>query len=428
MGASCLSAGKVSGNDEEFIAMKIIKAASKKLDKIYNRGLNRQARVEEKVKKIIDDVRLFGDEALLKYTRKFDGVKMMPRQLKVSEIEISGAYANISPNFVSSLKVVIENVNRFYRKQMRKSWRIKGVEGAVLGENYTPLEKVGIYIPAGTAPLVSTVYMTVLPAKLAGVKKIVLVSPPDKNGYINPHILVIADLLKVDEIYRVGGAQGIAALAYGTKTIPRVDKVVGPGNIYVSEAKRQVFGMIDIDMIAGPTELVVIANRFSDPKFIIADLRAQAEHAKGLAILITNSKALAKEVKSQLDGDNGYIILTKNLKQACEIANKIAPEHLEILVQNPKGLLKNIKNAGAVFLGPYSPTAVGDYVAGPSHVLPTGGTARFFSGLSVSDFVKSSHIISYSKKALEKMREPLEKIAGIEGLQKHVDSVKARFI
>jgi len=408
--------------------MKIIKAASKKLDKIYNRGLCRQVRVEEKVRKIIDDVRLFGDEALIKYTKKFDGVKMIPRQLKVSEIEISGAYANISPNFVSSLKVVIENVNRFYRKQLRKSWRIKGVEGAVLGENYTPLEKVGIYIPAGTAPLVSTVYMTVLPAKLAGVKKIVLVSPPDKNGYINPHILVIADLLKVDEIYRVGGAQGIAALAYGTKTVPKVDKIVGPGNIYVSEAKRQVFGLVDIDMIAGPTELVIIANRFSDPKFIVADLRAQAEHAKGLAILITNSKGLAKEVKSQLDGDNGYIILTKNLKQACEISNKIAPEHLEILVQNPKELLKNIKNAGAIFLGPYSPTAVGDYVAGPSHVLPTNGTARFFSGLSVCDFMKSCHIISYSKKALEKMREPLEKIAGIEGLQKHVDSVKSRFV
>ncbi|MBU1923693.1 MAG: histidinol dehydrogenase [Candidatus Omnitrophica bacterium] len=407
--------------------MKIIKAASKKLEKIYNRGLTRQIRIEEKVRKIIDDVRLFGDEALIKYTKKFDGVKLLPRQLKVSEIEISGAYANISPNFVSSLKVIIENVNRFYRKQLRKSWRIKGIEGAVLGENYTPLEKVGIYIPAGKAPLVSTVYMTVLPAKLAGVKKIVLVSPPDKNGYINPHILVIADLLKVDEIYRVGGAQAIAALAYGTKIVPRVDKIVGPGNIYVSEAKRQVFGLVDIDMIAGPTELVIIANRFSDPKFIVADLRAQAEHAKGLAILITNSKALAKEVKLQLDGDNGYIILTKNLKQACEIANKIAPEHLEILVQNPKGLAKNIKNAGAIFLGFYSPTAVGDYVAGPSHVLPTSGTARFFSGLSVYDFVKSCHVISYSKKALEKMREPLEKIAGIEGLQKHVESVKARF-
>ena len=408
--------------------MKIIRFTSKKLEKIYNRGQLRQLRVEEKVRKIIDDVRLIGDDALIKYTRKFDKVKLSQRQLKVSQIEISGAYANISPHFVSSLKVVIENVNRFYRKQLRKSWRIKGTEGVVLGENYTPLEKVGVYIPAGTAPLVSTVYMTVLPAKLAGVKKIVLISPPDKNGYINPHILVVADLLKVDEIYRVGGAQGIAALAYGTKTIPKVDKIVGPGNIYVSEAKRQVFGMVDIDMIAGPTELVVIANRFSDPKFIVADLRAQGEHAKGLAILITNSKGLAKEVKSQTDGYNGYIILTKNLKQAAEIANKIAPEHLEILVQNLQKLLRDIKNAGAIFLGPYSPVALGDYVAGPSHVLPTSGTARFFSGLSVTDFIKSSHIISYSKKALEKIREPLEKIAGIEGLQKHVDSVKSRFI
>jgi len=408
--------------------MKIIKASSKKLEKIYNRGLAKNTRVEDKVKKIIDDVRLFGDDALIKYTRKFDKVKLSLRQLKVSEIEISGAYQNISPNFVDSLKIVIDNVNRFYRKQLRKSWRIKGSEGVVLGENYTPLEKVGVYIPAGTAPLVSTVYMTVLPAKLAGVKKIILITPPDKSGYINPHILVIADLLKVDEIYRVGGAQGIAALAYGTKTIPRVDKIVGPGNIYVSEAKRQVFGRVDIDMIAGPTELVIIANRFSDPKFIIADLRAQAEHSKGLAILITNSKSLAKEVKSQTDGSNGYIILTKNLEQACEISNKIAPEHLEILVQNPNRLVKSIKNAGAIFLGPYSPTAVGDYVAGPSHVLPTQGTARFFSGLSVFDFIKSNHIISYSKKALEKMREPIDKIAGIEGLQKHVDSVKLRFL
>ena len=407
--------------------MKIIRYGSKQLEKIYNRGAFKKTRVEEKVKKIIDDVRLFGDDALLKYTKKFDGVKLMPRQLRVSEIEISGAYQNITPNFISSLKTIIENVNRFYRKTIKKSWRIKDADGVVLGENYTPLERVGVYIPAGTAPLVSTVYMSVLPAKIAGVKKIALISPPNKNGYINPHILVMADLLKVDEVYRVGGAQGIAALAYGTKTIPAVDKIVGPGNIYVSEAKRQVFGQVDIDMIAGPTELVIIANRFSDPKFIIADLAAQKEHSKGLAILVTNSKALAQQVKSQAGAQDGFIILTKNLEQAVEVSNRIAPEHLEILVQNPRRLLKGIKNAGAIFLGPYSPTAVGDYVAGPSHVLPTGGTARFFSGLSVCDFMKSNHIISYSKKALEKMREPLEKIAGIEGLGKHIDSVKARF-
>ena len=407
--------------------MKIIKSTSKQLEKIYNRSAFRKTRVEEKVKKIIDDVRILGDEALLKYTKKFDGVKLMPRQIKVSEIEISGAYQNISPNFVSSLKVIIENVNRFYRKSIKKSWRIKVGDGVVLGENYAALERVGVYIPAGTAPLASTVYMTVLPAKIAGVKKIALITPPDKNGFINPHILVVANLLKVDEIYRVGGAQGIAALAYGTKTIAKVDKIVGPGNIYVSEAKRQVFGQVDIDMIAGPTELVIIANRFSNPRFIIADLSAQKEHAKGLAILITNSKSLALEVKSKLEGQDGFIILTKNLEQAVEISNKIAPEHLEILVQNPNRLLKGIRNAGAVFLGPYSPVAVGDYVAGPSHVLPTGGSARFFSGLSVSDFQKSNHIISYSRKALEKVKEPLENIAGIEGLDKHLDSVKVRF-
>jgi histidinol dehydrogenase len=407
--------------------MKIIRFTSKKLEKVYNRGYIKSKRVEESVSRIIEDVRLLGDEALIKYTKKFDKVKLSLKQLKVSEIEISGAYQNISPNFVSTLKIIIENVNKFYCKSIKKSWRMKDADGVTLGENYTALDKVGIYIPAGTAPLVSTVYMTVLPAKIAGVKKIILISPPDKNGYINPHTLVVANLLKVDEIYRVGGAQGIAALAFGTKTIPRVDKIVGPGNIYVSEAKRQVFGIVDIDMIAGPTELVIIANRYSDPKFIIADLKAQAEHAKGLAILITNSKGLAKEVNSQLNGDNGFIILTKNLGQAVEVANKIAPEHLEILVKNPQRIMKGIKNAGAIFLGPYSPAAVGDYVAGPSHVLPTKGTARFSSGLSVCDFMKSSHIIRYSKKALEKIKDPLEKIAGIEGLNKHLDSVKARF-
>jgi len=408
--------------------MKIIRFGSKKLEKIYNRGACRSKRVEVRVGKIIDDVRSLGDDALIKYTRKFDGVKLLPRQLKVSQSEISGAYQNISPNFVSTLKVIIENVNRFYRKALKKSWRMKDADGIVLGENYIPLDRVGVYIPAGTAPLVSTVYMTVLPAKIAGVKKIALISPPDKSGNINPHILVMADLLKVDEIYRVGGAQGIAGLAYGTKTIPRVDKIVGPGNIYVSEAKRQVFGQVDIDMIAGPTELVVIANRASEPKFIIADLKAQAEHAKGLAILITNSKSLANTVKNALGDYPGSIVLTKNLEQAADVANKIAPEHLEILVNNPQRLVKLIRNAGAIFLGPYSPAAVGDYVAGPSHVLPTNGTARFFSGLSVFDFVKSSHIICYSKKALEKAKEPLEKVAGIEGLSKHIDSVKARFV
>lgn len=407
--------------------MKIIRANSKQLEKIYSRQFIRSRRIEEKVRRIIEEVHSFGDEALIRYTKKFDRIKLNAKQLKVSPIEISAAYQNISPNFVSSLKVIIENINKFYLKSLKKSWRIKDNDGVVLGENYTALERVGVYIPAGTAPLVSCVYMTVLPAKIAGVKKIVLISPPDNKGQINPHILVVADLLKVDEIYRVGGAQGIAALAYGTKSIPRVDKIVGPGNIYVSEAKRQVFGYVDVDMIAGPTELVVIANQRTDPRFIIADLKGQAEHVQGLAVLITNSRSLAKEVRMQLEGVNGWIILVKNLKNAAEITNKIAPEHLEIMVNNPQRVLKLVKNAGAIFLGPYSPTAIGDYVAGPSHVLPTYGTARFFSGLGVTDFIKSTHIINYSKKGLEKIREPIEKIASIEGLTCHLESVKIRF-
>lgn len=407
--------------------MRIIRVNSKELERVYNRQFNRSQRIEEKVREIIRNVGLFGDEAVLKYTKKFDGIKLTGRQIKVSQIEISGAYQNINPNFVSDLKVIIENVSRFYRRALKKSWKMKLGDGAVVGENYTPLDKVGVYIPAGTAPLFSTVYMTVIPAKIAGVKKIILATPPDKSGNINPHILVVADLLKVDEIYRVGGAQAIAALARGTKTIPRVDKIVGPGNIYVTEAKRQVFGSVDIDMIAGPTELVIIANRYSEPKFIIADLKAQAEHSGGLAILITTSKAVAYSVKAQCSDVNGYIILTKNLEQAAEVSNRIAPEHLEIMLKNPNRLMRRIKNAGAVFLGQYSPAAVGDYIAGPSHVLPTCGTARFFSGLSVCDFIKSNHIISYSKKALERVKGPLERVADIEGLNKHLESVKARF-
>ena len=407
--------------------MKVIRYPSKKLQAIYNRGISRSKRLKERVERIIEDVRVQGDEALIRYTKKFDAVKLSAKSLRVSEAEISSAYQNIESDFVTSLKAIIENIARFYRRQIKKSWKIKDAEGAVLGENYHPLDRVGIYIPSAQAPLVSTVYMTVLPAKIAGVQQIVLVSPPDKNGNINPHILVVANLLKVDEIYRVGGAQAIAALTFGTRSIPRVDKIIGPGNVYVTEAKRQVFGFVDVDMLAGPTELVVIASRFSDPKLVIADLKAQREHRKAQVFLVTNSKALVRQVKLQIEG-NGYIILTKNIDEAIEVTNRIAPEHLEILVKNPRSVVKKIKNAGAIFLGPFSPVAVGDYFAGPSHVLPTGGSARFFSGLNLSDFVKSNHIISYTKKALEKASGPLEKIVNIEGLSQHIESVKARFL
>ncbi|MDD4910041.1 MAG: histidinol dehydrogenase [Candidatus Omnitrophica bacterium] len=406
--------------------MKIIRRYNRELEKIYSRNLIRQKSMQERVRKIIDDVRLNGDDALAKYTRKFDKVKLLPRQFRVGPLEISGAYQNINRDFVSNLKLIIENINRFYKRQIRKKWKIKDSDGVELGEKIEPIERVGIYIPAGTAPLVSTVYMTAVPARIAGVKDIALFTPPDENGNVNPHILVVADLLKVNEIYKVGGAQAIAAASFGTRTIPKVDKIVGPGNAYVTEAKRQLFGYVNIDMLAGPTELVVIANRFSNPKFVIADLKSQIEHSGGMSILITTSRDLAKTAAAQLDA-KGAIILTKNLAEAAEISNRIAPEHLEIMVNNPKKILKLIKNAGAVFLGAYSPVSVGDYVAGPSHVLPTAGSARFFSGLSLSDFTKSIHIISYSRKALEAIRQPLEAIAGIEKLEKHIESVKARF-
>jgi len=405
--------------------VKLVKVGSGEFEKLCNRYNNRKKRVTESVAKIIEDVRFNGDEALIKYTRKFDRVKLAVRQLKVTESEASGAFQDIDSDFISELKNIIENVTKFYKKQIKKSWRVLDEDGVMLGEKIEPIERVGIYIPAGTAPLISTVYMTVLPARVAGVKSIVLVTPPNKYQSVDPHILAVANLLKVDEIYKVGGAQAIAALAFGTKTIPKVDKIVGPGNTYVTEAKRQVFGYVDIDMIAGPSEVAIIANRSTNPLFAAKDLEAQSEHFGGLSILVTTSKPLAKTLKKEVA--SGYIIIAKNLDEACDIVNRLAPEHLQIMVKNPQKCLKKIKNAGAIFLGQYTPTAIGDYVAGPSHVLPTGGTARFFSGLGIDDFVKSSHIISYSRRALEKAKRSIEKISKLEGLTKHMESIKARF-
>jgi len=405
--------------------MKLVKVGSRQFQKLCSRSSGRNKRVSESVRKIVDNVRDYGDEAVIKYTRKFDHVKLTAKELRVTECETSGAYQDISPEFVSTLKMVLGNINKFYSKQVKKSWKIKDEDGVMLGEKITSIEKVGVYVPSGTVPLVSSVYMTVIPAKMAGVKKIVLVTPPNSYKSVDPHILVVADLLKVDEIYKVGGAQGIASLAFGTKTIPKVDKIVGPGNAYVTEAKRQVFGYCDIDMLAGPTEVVIIANHLSDINFIRADLEAQSEHFMGLSILITNSKKIVNTLKSE--NLKGYIVQVGNMKEAADVSNMLAPEHLEIATNNPRKIANMITNAGAIFLGPYTPVAVGDYVAGPSHVLPTGGSARFFSGLGLSDFYKSSHIISYTKRALEKVREPLEKIAGIEKLVKHLDSVKVRF-
>ena len=407
--------------------MKRIRPGSREFEKIINRVATRNVRIEERVRQIIEDVRLHGDDAIFRFTRKFDKVKLTPRTLRVSQAEMSGAYQNISPGLVGHLKVVIENVTRFYRRQtaLQKSWKIRDEDGVMLGKRTMPLDTVGVYVPAGQVPLVSTVYMTVLPARIAGVERIIMVTPPKPDGSVDPHILVVANLLKVDEIYKVGGAQAIAAISFGTKTIPRVDKVVGPGNDYVTEAKRQLFGIVDIDMVAGPSEVVIVANDYSNPAFVMSDLYAQAEHAMGLPILVTTSKRLTLFAKR--NDLRGYIIVVRNTEEAFEVVNQIAPEHVEILLKNPNKWLRKIRHAGAIFLGPYSPAAVGDYYAGPSHVLPTRGTARFFSGLSVSDFMKSSTVISFSRKALEKAMSPIEEITKLEGLKKHFESVKIRF-
>lgn len=406
--------------------MKLLKLNSKNIETLYNRYMyHRRPSTIERVQKIIEDVRLNGDDAVLKYTRRFDKVKLAAKDLRVSECEISSAFQNISPEFVATLKLAINNVSMFYKKQVKKPTSIKTEDGIVLKEEYKPLDTVGFYIPAGTAPLVSSVYMTVIPATIAGVRRIVIVTPPGKDGRVNPHILAVANLLNVDEVYKAGGAQAVAALAFGTKTIPRVDKIVGPGNAYVTEAKRQLFGYVDIDMLAGPTELVIIANRYSNPDYVVADFESQLEHAGGLSILISTSKQLIRQVRNRVLG--GYVIYAKNTEEACEIANRIAPEHLQILTSNPASIARMIHNAGAVFLGDYSPVPLGDYMAGPSHVLPTLGTARFSSGLCLGDFLKTSHVISYSRKALEKVRAPLEKIALVEGLVKHAESVNIRF-
>jgi len=405
--------------------MKVISTAGKEWQRLCSRQLVRKRRVEERVTKILDDVRQNGDEALLRYTRRFDRVRLTARQLRVTEAEKSGAFQHIDPGLMVHLKAAIQNVQAFYsRPRLRPIRIVDGDGGVYLGEKFDPVDRVGVYIPGGTASLVSTVYMTVIPARQAGVKYIVLATPPRPDGRMDPNILAVASLLHVDEVYKVGGAQAIGAFAFGTKTVPKVDKIVGPGNAYVVEAKRQVFGLVDIDTIAGPSEIAIIANQHANPQYVITDLLAESEHAGGISFLITTSKSLAKLARKQVSG--GYCMLVKNLDEAVDVANALAPEHLEIMVKSPKKLLKRIRHAGAIFLGPYSPVTIGDYVAGPSHVLPTGGAARIFSGLGVEDFIRKTHVISYTKGALEKAQESLRCLTALEGLPKHFDSVKVR--
>ncbi|OGX29481.1 MAG: histidinol dehydrogenase [Omnitrophica WOR_2 bacterium RIFCSPHIGHO2_02_FULL_67_20] len=404
--------------------MKVISTTSQEWQRLCGRQLVRKRRIEDSVRKIVDDVYQGGDEALLRYTRRFDRAQLAPRQLRVTEAEISGAFQHLDPKFALQLKSAIQNVQSFYSRPRLKPVRSVDGDGVVLGEKFDPIERVGIYIPGGTASLVSTVYMTVIPAKKAGVRRIILATPPRKDGSVDPHILAVASLLDVDEVYKMGGAQAIAAMAFGTRTVPKVDKIVGPGNAYVAEAKRQVYGFVDVDTPAGPSEIAVIANRYSNAQYVLADLLGETEHAGGIAFLITTSKALARLARKQIPG--GHCLVVKNLDEAVDAANRLAPEHLEIMVRSPQKLAKRITSAGAIFLGQYSPVTVGDYVAGPSHVLPTGGAARTFSGLGIDDFIRRTHVISYTKKALERMREPLERIAAIEGLPRHYEAVKVR--
>jgi histidinol dehydrogenase len=383
--------------------------------------------VSKKVAKIMSEVRSRGDTALRRYTREFDGIDLPLKKIQVAQSDINRAYESIKVQFVPLLKQITANVKEYYEKELKQSFEVKGKNGIYLSKQYQALERVGVYVPGGTAPLVSTVYMTVIPALVAGVKEIVLITPPNKQtGEIDPHILVVANLLGVKEIYRAGGAQAIAALAFGTRTINKVDKIVGPGNQFVTEAKRQAYGFCDIDMVAGPSEVAIIADSNTNPDFVTCDLLAQAEHYGGTPYLVTPSKKLIEAIRKRVD--SGFIIQVKSLTEACEVSNVIAPEHLQIMVADPEKLLKNIKHAGAVFLGEYSPAVIGDYIAGPSHVLPTGGTAKYFSPLSASTFIKSSHIIKYTKEALEKGREHVQLLTDMEGLVLHRISMESRFV
>ena len=399
------------------------------------------ANVEAAVEDIIAAVRARGDQAVLEFTQRFDGVR--PEPMLVSRQEVEEAFAAVEPEFLAVLEQAAQNIRAFHSRQVRNSFVIADRPGIVLGQKVTPIEKVGIYVPGGTAAYPSTVLMDTIPAKIAGCPRIVMVTPPGKDGKLNPAILAAAKIAGVDAVYKVGGAQAIAALAYGTETIPRVDKIVGPGNAFVAEAKKQVFGRVSIDMIAGPSEILVIADGKSDPAHVAADMLSQAEHDKlASAVLVTDSAALAEAVSAELERqlprisrqdiarasiDNcGKIIVADSLMDGIAIANEIAPEHLELMVDDPFAYLDAVKNAGSIFLGRSCLEALGDYFAGPNHTLPTSGTARFSSPLSVDDFVKKSQFTYYTADALSRAADSIARFAEKEGLQAHGKSVLIR--
>ncbi len=422
--------------------IKILNSASLTAEEIIGRKDEVKSNIEDIVADIIYNVRKNKDNALKEYSQKFDGVIL--DDLAVSNEEIEEAFASVDKEFIEILELAKKNIYNFHEKQVRNGFLINENDGVILGQKITAIERAGVYVPGGTAAYPSTVLMNVIPAKIAGVDKITMVTPPKKDGKVNPVILAAAKIAGVDRIYKVGGAQAIAALAYGTESIEKVDKIVGPGNAFVAEAKKQVFGIVNIDMIAGPSEILIIADGSCDAKVVAADMLSQAEHDKmATSILITTSKALADEVSSELErqipllpreeiartsiDNNGKIIITDTIEKAIEISNEIAPEHLEVCVDNPFEYLSQIRNAGSIFLGKNCPEALGDYLAGPNHTLPTSGTAKFSSPLGVDDFIKKSSFTYYSEEALSKVAKKIKYFADKEGLQAHGKSAVIRF-
>ena len=421
--------------------IKIMKYGEVSADEIFARGKT-SFDVGDIVTDIIENVKQNGDKALFEYCEKFDKAKL--NSLEVTAEEIDEAFNAVEPRFIDILEKAAENIREFHKRQVRNSFIINEQDGIVTGQKVTPIEKVGLYVPGGTAAYPSTVLMDSIPAKIAGCEEICITTPPSADGKVNPVILAAAKIAGVDRIFKIGGAQAIAALSYGTETVPKVDKIVGPGNAFVAEAKRQVFGLVSIDMIAGPSEILVIADSKSDPRFVAADLLSQAEHDKmASAVLVTDSMDLANKVSEEIEKQlkelpreeiartsidtNGKIIVADDISDVISVSNEIAPEHLELCVDNPFDYLAKIKNAGSIFMGRYSPEALGDYYAGPNHTLPTSGTARFSSPLSVDDFVKKSQYTYYTKDALKKVAEDVAFFAEKEDLSAHARSATIRF-
>lgn len=414
------------------------------MNDLLKRSPNNYSQYESTVNEIIENVKANKDKAVFEYTKKFDKFELTAENIKVTREEIDEAYTKMDAKLVEVIRKAAENIKVFHMKQLRNSWFDAKEDGTILGMKITPIEKAGVYVPGGKAAYPSSVLMNVIPAKVAGVKEIIMTTPPGADGKVNPGTLVAADIAGVDTIYKVGGAQAIAALAYGTESIPKVDKITGPGNIFVALAKKAVYGYVSIDSIAGPSEILVLADETANPRYVAADMLSQAEHDElASAILITTSKELAEKVSEEVDKftaelsrteiiqkslDNyGYILLAESMEQAIETTNEIASEHLEILTKNPFDVMTKIRNAGAIFLGEYSSEPLGDYFAGPNHILPTNGTAKFFSPVNVDDFIKKSSIISYSREALEKLHKDIELFAESEGLTAHANSIKVRF-